>query len=271
MSSARTIRIVRAFGLLRLAEVGRLPVFLWRNRHANRQFIRDHPDQPVPPASLAFDAYGHVHWPGYWASGIHQAELIAGIIRARLDVSPISVLEWGCGPGRVIRHLPTALDGLDPHVIGSDYNPKTIAWCQENLPGITFVRNGLQPPLPLPDDSIDAAYCLSVFTHLSGDAQIAWAQELHRVLKPGGLLICTTHGERHRRLLATQDEHDRFAAGEVVVQSQYAEGKKWFLALHPEPFVRNRLLAPFEDVTLLDIPVEFGFEQDIWTARAPDW
>jgi SAM-dependent methyltransferase len=49
------------------------------------------------------------------------------------------------------------------------------------------------PPLSLESASFDLIWALSVFTHLT-DASLAWLAELHRLLKPGGLLIATYMG-----------------------------------------------------------------------------
>jgi SAM-dependent methyltransferase len=162
--------------------------------------------------------------------------------------------------------MPSLLAQQDPTLVGADYNPRSIAWDREHLPGIDFTVNGLHPPLDQPDGTFDVVYCVSVFTHLSEDVQLAWAAELLRVLKPGGLVLCTTQGEAFRRLLVTADEHARYAAGQVVVLGNYREGRKYFLALHPERFVRERLLAGFAGVRRIRtqaMTYEF-FEQDTW-------
>jgi ubiquinone/menaquinone biosynthesis C-methylase UbiE len=124
--------------------------------------------------------------------------------------------------------------------------------------------------LPFRDAKFDAIYNFSVLTHLSEDLQIAWVRELQRVLKPGGLFACTTHGEAYRYLLVTDAERAAFDAGQLVVQGKYREGRKWFLAIHPESYVRDRLLAGFTDVRRRTASSEDGMLQDVWTARRPE-
>ena len=53
-----------------------------------------------------------------------------------------------------------------------------------------------QAALPYAAGFFDAVYCLSVFTHLDERMMGAWLGELKRVLKPGGILLFTVHGER---------------------------------------------------------------------------
>src|SRR4051794_15780343 len=45
-----------------------------------------------------------------------------------------SVLDFGCGSGRVMRHW-VRVSG--PRFFGSDYNPDLVAWCEEHLPFAT--------------------------------------------------------------------------------------------------------------------------------------
>lgn len=262
---------IRESGLLKLADSCKYLVGRAFASSRNRAFQRRHPDFPTPPEHLAFDALNHFDWEAYRDSGERHAREFAEAIRAALPEGPLRILEWGCGPGRLIRHLPALLADRQAAITGTDYNPESIGWCRANLTGIEFTENGLNPPLPFEDGSFDVVYNFSVFTHLSEDVQLAWAKELHRVLRPGGVCISTTHGERYRYLLATDEEQRRFDADECVVQGKYQEGKKWFFALHPEAFVIHRLLADFTEVRRLGIDAERcpDLLQDFWLARKP--
>lgn len=260
------VRWLRAAGLLALADRVKFLLGRWRTAARNERFVASHPDFPTPPAELAFDALNHVDWERYRDSGLRHASIFARIVKERFGGrTDLDVLEWGCGPGRLIRHIPSLLPGA--RVTGADYNTRSIAWCRANLPGIAFAENGLNPPLPFADASFDVIYNFSVFTHLSEPVQLAWAGELHRVLRPGGLVICTTHGDAYRYLLAGAEERRRYEAGQVVVQGNYAEGKKWFFAIHPEAFVRGQLLASFAQVDRSATRPEDEVLQDFWAAR----
>src|SRR5205807_145167 len=74
-----------------------------------------------------------------------------------------AVLDFGCGCGRVMRHLH-GLKNVKLH--GTDYNPRLVDWCRTNLPFATFGLNQLQPPLAYEDSTFDLAWAFSVFTHL---------------------------------------------------------------------------------------------------------
>ena len=255
----------RSLGLLPMFD--RMAFLRKRARAArgNRAFRARHPDFAVPPEDLAFDAYNKVDWVDYHDMGLAHAALFARLIRTHLpDAHPLRVLEWGCGPGRLIRHMPALLAGRSPDLTGSDYNPATIDWCRDHLPGIDFALNGLAPPLPFPDDSFDAVYNFSVFTHLSQDMHRDWTAELHRVLRPGGLMIATTHGDHYRYLLTQRRETEAYDRGEIVTQSRFAEGKKWYFAIHPPAWVRSHLLAAFDRVEQVRPGPDARMTQDVW-------
>jgi SAM-dependent methyltransferase len=258
------ISLIRSLGLLKAADTVKYWIHRLLLAPRNAAFRRRNPDFRVPPHDLAFDAYNHVDWHAYRDSGLRHAGVFAGIIRRHCPGNALDILEWGCGPGRLIRHLPQLLDGRALRLVGSDYNRRTIDWCRANLPRIDFLHNELMPPLPLPDARFDVVYNFSVFTHLSEEAQKAWTAELKRVLKPGGLLICTTHGENYRYLLTRKGEQAAYEAGDTVVQGRYREGKKWYFAIHPPRFVREELLKDFGQVRPVTVGADAGLLQDVW-------
>ena len=49
------------------------------------------------------------------------------------------------------------------------------------------------PPSQFADASFDIACAVSVFTHFDESTQNAWLAELHRLIRPGGLLVASTH------------------------------------------------------------------------------
>ncbi len=263
------LAFVRANGMLKSADRLMLLRSRLRSRAGNRAFARAHPGFTAPPADLSFDAYHHVDWAAYHHVGRQHAQAFAQVIKSNVEGPRLAVLEWGCGPGRLIRHMPECLPGFELKLTGADYNPRSIEWCTRNIPGIEFTVNQFEPPLPFSSASFDVTYNFSVFTHLSKVAQLAWAAELLRVLKPGGLLVCSTHGDLYSRRLAKAEEALRYNKGELVVQGGYAEGKKWFLALHPPKYVFETLLAGFTDIQAITLPAEAGIGQDLWSARKP--
>jgi SAM-dependent methyltransferase len=130
-----------------------------------------------------------------------------------------SVLEFGCGGARVLRHFRN-IEGF--RLAGTDANPTAIEWDRKNLPGIEFSHNGLQPPLSYKDRSFHFIYALSVFTHIPLVWQRAWLDDLHRVLRPGGSLLCTTHGENFINSLSNEDRLKLQREGNLTLDSKSA-------------------------------------------------
>ena len=264
------LSLVRSAGLLGRAD----RVMLIRGKLVtlgrNRVFARANPNFATPPHDLSFDAYGHVDWAWYRETGREHAELYARLISEAIPAHRLDILEWGCGPGRIIRHMREYLKDREVALTGTDANERSIAWCERYIPGVTFATNAFLPPLAFADASFDATYNFSVFTHLSEPAQKAWSLEMLRVLKPGGLLICSTHGDWYRNRLAKQREVTRYDDGQTIIQAGYEEGKKWYLALHPPRYVRDELLRGFTNVHMATIAPGSNLHQDIWIASKPE-
>jgi SAM-dependent methyltransferase len=102
------------------------------------------------------------------------------------------VLDWGCGHGRVARHLPGL--GL-ADVAGIDIDPFNVGWARDHLPGLQFTLGPQMPPTPYADRSFDLVYGISVMTHLVPDVQEAWLAEIARLLRPGGMALLTFAGD----------------------------------------------------------------------------
>src|SRR5262249_22556480 len=122
------------------------------------------------------------------ADAIRDALTKNGIDIARFE----SILDFGCGPGRVLRHI-AALTGA--RLLGCDYNRKPISWCRKHLPFAEFSINEPEARLRYDDSSFDFICALSVFTHFTKAQHRFWIRELCRVLRPGGYLLLTTHGK----------------------------------------------------------------------------
>lgn len=102
------------------------------------------------------------------------------------------ILDWGCGHGRVIRHL--ARGGRNA-CYGIDIDPDNVRWAQSHIGGVQFDVSDLLPPSPYPDEHFDFIYGISVMTHLMPDVQQAWLAELRRILRKNGACILTFNAD----------------------------------------------------------------------------
>jgi SAM-dependent methyltransferase len=101
-------------------------------------------------------------------------------------------LDFGSSSGRVVRSL--ALAYPQSHFYGCDPNRDAIAWASGFIPNVRFFVSPEAPPMDMPDNTLDGAYAISIWSHFSARAALAWLDEMHRVLKEDGFLVITTHG-----------------------------------------------------------------------------
>lgn len=119
-----------------------------------------------------------------------------------------SVLDFGCGCGRVARQLALAAAPTPSRYIGVDLHEGMIAWCNQHLaprlPGFTFLHQnvynpGLNPdpalprtaPLPVDAHSVTFLIAVSVFTHLTEPQVEFYLDEVRRVLHPDGVMYAS--------------------------------------------------------------------------------
>jgi SAM-dependent methyltransferase len=128
-------------------------------------------------------------------SGVTTAYQIRSIANEFLgEREDITVLDWGIGCGRIAVPLKRGFMSA-AIVIGRDVDKVNVEWCKTNLPDIEVDVCDFYPPIDLESSSVDLIYGISVMTHLTEGAQLAWLKDLRRVLNPGGICILTTHGE----------------------------------------------------------------------------
>ena len=208
-------------------------------RRRNEIFAADGaPDGlPLPPPDLVYLVGGHFDLREYYETGEFHSSLIRRVLHehGRNAAELQAVLDFGCGCGRVIRHWR---DLEIPLLQGSDYNTRLVDWCRRSLPFARFSRNDIAPPLPLADETFDLVYAISVFTHLTAPLQHAWAGELTRILRPGGILLITTKGISRVDALDAA-ERQRFEQGELVVKYERYVGRNLCAAFHPERYLRE--------------------------------
>ncbi len=126
----------------------------------------------------------------YFSVGRSALQAINLCLDARLaypnsDTPIESILDFGCGYGRVCRYLRAAF----PHaaISVSDVYAPSAKFCAESFE-CTDIDGVVHP------DTFDLIWVGSVFTHLSEDEVSALLFRLAAALRPNGLLVFTTHG-----------------------------------------------------------------------------
>jgi SAM-dependent methyltransferase len=122
----------------------------------------------------------------------HTGRWAADQVRAALDIRPTDdVLELGCGVARIGRELAAHCGTWT----GVDISDNMLRHARQRLAGQPNARFHLLTRSRLDmleDASIDKAYSIAVFCHMDKEDLYLYLQDLHRVLRPGGLIFVET-------------------------------------------------------------------------------
>jgi SAM-dependent methyltransferase len=178
----------------------------------------------MPPAGV------HAMAQGAQAAGgsAYYADLVAdSLAQSGFELEPgMTGLDFGCSSGRVVRVLAAAFPQLEWH--GCDPIPDAIDWARSHLPGIAFERSPERPPLPYSDGEFDFVFAISIWSHFSEGAALDWLREMHRIVRPGGRLLITTHGGQ--TIAHTRSEGVRSASQLEDVSDSLFEHGFWYAA-----------------------------------------
>lgn len=211
---------------------------------------------PIPPGHLQLRVSG-AHSPQFFSQG---ADLLRGIERlveaqGRSLESFESVLDFGCGCGRILIPLMVRVGGR--HLHGCDIDAEAIDWCKAKLTDCAgFAVNNPLPPMAFADNQFDLIFGVSVFTHLPEQMQFKWLDDLFRVTKPGGYAIMTFHGEPHYQALhpahrAKLDAHGFFYSD--APQGSTAGLPDFYqTSWHTHEYVRKHWGAKFEVIDIVE-------------------
>ena len=255
---------LRQLGILYQADRARYYVQKFKNRKANLEFKEKNPDVALPPDYLIYESF-QLDYKKYFTESKDTAKWLTGHLSRHTDLQNKKILDWGCGPGRIVRHLPSII-GNGCEYYGTDYNKDSIEWCSKNLREINFNNNPLNADLPYPDNFFDAIYGISIFTHLSEKMHFEWSKELLRVLAPNGILFVTMQGDNYKAKL-TEEELKNFENGMLVIRGNVKEGHRTYSAFQPKSFV-NKLFENVEILEHIERPIKTNwFPQDIWILK----
>ncbi len=129
-----------------------------------------------------YDSYYKAEKDHWWFKV--RRELVHFLINkySALDVvnSNLEILDVGCGTGVLTGELERY-----GRASGIDFSYKAVEYCKER--GLKNVVQGVGEKLPYNDNQFDVVLVLDVLEHIEDDKKAI--KELHRVLKPDGILI----------------------------------------------------------------------------------
>jgi len=117
----------------------------------------------------------------------------------------LAFLDVGCGPGVTDAHLTPHV----AHLTGVDPSPELIERAARDNPDASYVVSDGRT-LPFPDGSFDLAFAICVVHHVPPAGWDAFAAELARVTRPGGLALIAEHNPANplTRLAVARCEFD---------------------------------------------------------------
>jgi SAM-dependent methyltransferase len=108
------------------------------------------------------------------------------------DRESISVLEFACGYGRIVRHLVRAFPAVN--VSASDIDAAAVAFVTEQL-GVTGKLSAAEPEQLAWNERYDLVVVPSLFSHLPDRTFARWLGFLHGLLTERGVLAFSVHGQ----------------------------------------------------------------------------
>lgn len=259
----QTKKVISKLSLLPLFERINFYRIKYKNKKRNSIFLKKYPNIIMPPDYFMYETF-NLDYHKIYFGGLETAKWVIKHFEKHIKFDHKNILDWGCGSGRVLRHLPNIIDKSN-HIYGTDYNNKYSEWCNKSIHNVIVKENSLNPPLDYKNDFFDALYGISIFTHLSEKNHHLWFKELNRILKKDGIILITTHGKVYKEKL-TNKEQSLFDKGKLVEHSYKIEGNRLFATYHPPEFIKSlgesygfKILEHIEEGLRNNKP-----QQDVW-------
>lgn len=117
------------------------------------------------------------------------------LLVAALIIPPKSVVDIGCGDGRLSIHLASlgnTVTGVDVSDVALESARATLAQIDPSIAARVRLAKGDARNLPIPDASMDAAVSCDFVEHITRDMFVHHLAEVRRILKPEGLYALYT-------------------------------------------------------------------------------
>lgn len=228
-------------------------------------------EQSTPSAARIERVIGTSNLDFFMMGGATMLNRIQHLLQDRFDRSMgsfKSVLDWGCGAGRLTRYLPR----FAPRVTGVDIDPDNVLGCTQSIASARFQQVDLFPPMPFEQASFDLVIGISVLTHLEEPVQDAWLAELQRIVEPGGLVLLSIQGMPQSALYRMSVERQKavqqqgiFHAGRNAQLDQVIDAPNYYVdMIHSHDYVMTHWGRYFD---VLEIVESIAGNQDLVVMR----
>ena len=170
------------------------------------------------------------------------------------------ILDVGCGTGEFARYRPSPEIEID----GVDVDPRAVERARRFERAVEL--NVDSEPLPYEDHSFDAALAKDILEHVQDPGRLA--REIHRVLRPGGVLVASVVMARPRAVWNDYTHvrgFTRHAARLLLADVGFAVEKIWPMGGVP---LSNRLRFVAAVPYLLRVPGPYHLWASSWEIRA---
>lgn len=175
-----------------------------------------------------------------------------------------TLLDLGCGSGNDVRRLAQ----LGFAVVGLDYSKAALSYAAAKAgPSARFVLADMAAGLPFPSACFDAVMA-NVSMHMFSDALTrALVQDVHRILRPGGVFVFHVNALEDRALRAQRKGPPRELEPNYVLE---ADGQT--MRFFSDAYLRD-LLRGWRDVRLEFVEIASGtrnthFKKCVWRGVA---
>lgn len=130
----------------------------------------------------------------YMRQGARACSTVVQIVRHCFGHQAVDlrILDFASGYGRVTRYLAEIFG--KQNVWASDIQAGTMEFCRSNL-GVNVLPSGPRPDGLTTAERFDLIFVSSLFSHLPREAFGLWLAALARILRPGGVIAFSVHGQ----------------------------------------------------------------------------
>lgn len=175
------------------------------------------------------------HW--WW---VGRKKIILNLLKKYIKSKKNIILDAGCGTGAEINYLKKF-----GTVYGLDLSSTAVQFCKKR--GIKNIKTGDISNMPYKENYFDLVFLMDVLEHTSNN--LAVLKEIHRVLKPDGILVMTIPAlpfiySKHDR---AQGHFKRYSKGDVQNITKKAHFKElkvsYFNLFLSPPIILIRLIS----------------------------
>lgn len=156
-----------------------------------------------------------------------------------------SVADLGCGRGETLEMLAASMP-QSARLVGLDFREDVLEGARSAMgadPRFLFVQHDVNERLPFEDGELDRVLCVNTLEAI--EAKDQFAREVHRVLKPGGRLVCAHYDWESQLYDGPEKEVIR-----RIVQASAESKLSWMTT--SDGWMGRRLWGTFQGVGLFE-------------------